>query len=75
MQLPRPRLTHAHTLIAVAVAALALGAGALAASQANGATTGANVVFILTDDMTSSELAGIPNVQSLIGAQGTTFNW
>jgi N-acetylglucosamine-6-sulfatase len=74
MQLPRPRLTHAHTLIAAAVAALALGAGVLATSQANGATTGANVVFILTDDMTSSELAGMPNVQSLIGAEGTTFN-
>ena len=67
-------MTHAHTLIASAVAVLALGAGALATSEANGATTGANVVFILTDDMTSSELAGMPNVQSLIGAQGTTFN-
>jgi len=70
--LPRPRLTHA--ILATAVAALALGAGMLAASQARGATTGANVVFILTDDMPSSELAGMPNVQSLITAQGTTFN-
>jgi N-acetylglucosamine-6-sulfatase len=61
-------------LIASAGALLALGAGVLATSQASGATTGANVVFILTDDMTSSELAGMPNVQSLIGAQGTTFN-
>jgi len=74
MLLPRPRLTHARTLLASAVALLALGAGALAASQAHGAQTGANVVFILTDDMSSSELAGMPNVQSLIGAQGTTFN-
>ncbi len=46
----------------------------MAASEARGASTGANVVFILTDDMTSSELAGMPNVQSLIGGQGTTFN-
>jgi N-acetylglucosamine-6-sulfatase len=65
---------HARTLIASAIALLALGAGVLAASQARGATTGANVVFILTDDMTSSELAGMPNVESLIGGQGTTFN-
>jgi arylsulfatase A-like enzyme len=72
--LPRSRPRHARTLIASAVALFALGAGVLATSQARGATTGANVVFILTDDMTSSELAGMPNVQSLIGAQGTTFN-
>jgi arylsulfatase A-like enzyme len=72
--LPRPRRRHARTLIASAVALVALGAGVFATSQASGATTGANVVFILTDDMTSSELAGMPNVQSLIGAQGTTFN-
>jgi N-acetylglucosamine-6-sulfatase len=70
----RPRLTHARTLLASAVALLALVAGALASSEARGATTGANVVFILTDDMTSSELAGMPNVQSQIAAQGTTFN-
>ena len=64
----------ARTLVVSAIALLALAAGVLAASQARGATTGANVVFILTDDMTSSELAGMPNVESLIGAQGTTFN-
>jgi arylsulfatase A-like enzyme len=64
----------ARTLVASAIALLALAAGVLAASQARGAMTGANVVFILTDDMTSSELAGMPNVESLIGAQGTTFN-
>jgi arylsulfatase A-like enzyme len=56
------------------VAVVALAAGVLAASEARAATTGANVVFILTDDMTSAELAGMPNVQSLIGAEGTTFN-
>jgi N-acetylglucosamine-6-sulfatase len=72
--LPRPRLPHARALLASAVAVLAVVAGIFAASQARGAQTGANVVFILTDDMTSSELVGMPNVQSLIGAQGTTFN-
>jgi arylsulfatase A-like enzyme len=72
--LPRPRLAHARTLIAAAMTLLALASGVLAAGQARGATTGANVVFILTDDMTYTELAGMPNVQSLIGAQGTTFN-
>jgi N-acetylglucosamine-6-sulfatase len=72
--LSRPRPTHARTLIAAAMALLTLGAGALAATQARGAMTGANVVFILTDDMTSSELAAMPNVQSLIAAQGTTFS-
>jgi arylsulfatase A-like enzyme len=61
-------------LLAFAVALLALAAGVNAASEARAAETGANVVFILTDDMTSSELAGMPNVQSLIGAEGTTFN-
>ena len=70
----RPRPTHARTLLASVVAVVALAAGVLAASEARGATTGANVVFILTDDMTSAELAGMPKVQSLIGAEGTTFN-
>ena len=70
----RSRLTHARTLVASVVAVLALVAGTMTASDARGATTGANVVFILTDDMTSSEMAGMPNVQSLIAAQGTTFN-
>ena len=75
MQLrPRPRIAHARTLLASAVAVLALGAGVSAASGASAVTTRANVVFILTDDMTQRELAGMPNVQSLITAQGTTFN-
>ena len=72
--LPRPRITHARAYLASAVAVLAIAGGVMAAGEARGATTGANVVFILTDDMTSSELAGMPNVQSLIGAQGTAFN-
>jgi arylsulfatase A-like enzyme len=72
--LPRPRLARARTLIASGVALLALGAGVLAAGEARAARTGANVVFILTDDMSSSELAGMPNVESLIAGEGTTFN-
>src|SRR3954451_19580257 len=72
--LPRLRITHARAYLASAVAVLAIAGGVMAAGEAKGATTGANVVFILTDDMTSSELAGMPNVQSLIAAQGTTFN-
>jgi arylsulfatase A-like enzyme len=32
-----------------------------------------NVVFILTDDQSSSELAAMPNVQSLIAGQGVSF--
>ncbi len=32
-----------------------------------------NVLFILTDDQSASELAAMPNVQSLIGAQGVSF--
>jgi N-acetylglucosamine-6-sulfatase len=69
-----PSLTHVRALLATTVGLLALAAGVFAASEAKGAETGANVVFILTDDMTSSELAGMPNVESLIAAQGTTFN-
>jgi arylsulfatase A-like enzyme len=63
-------------------AALLAGAAALAAATFVLATltrdaqsaTGDNVVFILTDDQSFSELAGMPNVQSLIGGQGATFN-
>jgi N-acetylglucosamine-6-sulfatase len=72
--LPRPRLRHARSALAATVALLALAAGALVAGEARGAPAQPNVVFILTDDMTTSELAGMPNVQSLIAAQGTTFN-
>jgi arylsulfatase A-like enzyme len=32
-----------------------------------------NVLFILTDDQTTSELAAMPNVQSLIAAEGVSF--
>ena len=61
-------------MLASALAILVLAGGVLAAGDATGATTGANVVFILTDDMPSSELVGMPNVQSLIAAQGTSFS-
>jgi N-acetylglucosamine-6-sulfatase len=33
-----------------------------------------NIVLILTDDMTTAELADMPNVRSLIGSRGTTFS-
>jgi N-acetylglucosamine-6-sulfatase len=65
---------HARAFLAAAVALLALAGGALATDEATGAAAKPNVVFILTDDMTTSELVGMPNVQSLIAAQGTTFN-
>ncbi|MGA8219416.1 MAG: sulfatase [Solirubrobacterales bacterium] len=76
MSLPRPRLTHARawaTLAAVAVL-LAISGATLLARDAQGAWSRKNVVFILTDDMTSSELSAMPNVQSLLAAQGTSFN-
>jgi N-acetylglucosamine-6-sulfatase len=72
--LQRPILTRVRALLASGVALVALGGGVLAAGEASGATTGANVLFILTDDMSSSELAGMPNVESLIAGEGTTFN-
>ena len=57
-------------------AASALLAGALAmatsARDAEGAP-GDNVIFILTDDQSATELAAMPNTQALIGGQGMTF--
>jgi arylsulfatase A-like enzyme len=61
-------------VLAALLAALAVVAGAVAAGRAEGAPGQKNVIFILTDDMTSSELAGMPNVMSEIAGQGTTFN-
>jgi N-acetylglucosamine-6-sulfatase len=74
--LAKSRLTHARAWPTLAAAAmlLAIVGGAVAARQASGAPAQKNVVFILTDDMPTSELASMPNVQSLIAAQGTTFN-
>jgi arylsulfatase A-like enzyme len=62
-----------HGVVAAAVLLLA-GATALALStkDAEGAP-GDNVIFILTDDQAASELASMPNTQSLIGGQGVTF--
>ena len=56
------------------MAVVAAAAGALTAGRAEGAAVGSNVIFILTDDMSSSELVGMPNVMSEIAGQGTTFN-
>jgi hypothetical protein len=72
--LQRPILTRVRALLASGVALVALGGGVLAAGEASGATTGANVLFILPDDMSSSELAGMPNVESLIAGEGTPSN-
>jgi N-acetylglucosamine-6-sulfatase len=60
--------------LAAALAALAVVAGAVVSGAAEGAPPQRNVIFILTDDMPSSELAGMPNVMSEIVGQGTTFN-
>jgi len=73
--LPTARSVRARGRVAVAgaLALLAVAAGGFTARQAEGAAP-KNVIFILTDDMTSSELAGMPNVMSEIAGQGTTFN-
>jgi N-acetylglucosamine-6-sulfatase len=60
--------------IAAVMALVAVAAGALAAVRAEGAAVGKNVVFILTDDMTTDQLTAMPHVRSLIATQGTTFN-
>ena len=66
---------RAWATLAAAVALLAVIGGALVAREAMGAASSQkNVIFILTDDMTYSELSAMPNVQSLIAAQGTSFN-
>lgn len=64
------RLAVSATTCALAIGLVALLSGAHDAESA----TGDNVVFILTDDQSVSELAGMPNVQNLIGAAGATFN-
>src|SRR5918996_3694287 len=76
MPLPTSRSTLARVraLIAALIALLAVLGGTLVVRDAQGATPGKNVVLILTDDMPTSALAAMPNVQSLIGAQGTSFN-
>jgi N-acetylglucosamine-6-sulfatase len=76
LPLSRPRLLHARAwaTLAATVALLAIAGAGVAARDAQGASSQKNVVFILTDDMTTSELSAMPNVHSLIAAQGTTFN-
>jgi N-acetylglucosamine-6-sulfatase len=66
---------HVRARLIVGAALALLGLAAFVATHpAKGAASHPNVIFILTDDMTSSELAGMPNVQSQIAAQGMTFN-
>ncbi len=65
---------RAWATLAAAVALLAIIGGALVAREASGTSSQKNVIFILTDDMTYSELSAMPNVQSLLAAQGTSFN-
>jgi len=74
LRMPRQPRARARAALAAAVALIAVAAGALTAGAAQGAAIGKNVIFILTDDMTSSELAGMPNVMSEIAGQGTSFN-
>src|SRR5882757_896165 len=71
---PRPRHTRAWATLTAAFLLLAIAGATLVARDAQGAPSQKNVVFILTDDMTTSELSAMPNVQSLLAAQGTSFN-
>jgi N-acetylglucosamine-6-sulfatase len=74
--LPRPNRTHtrAWAVLGAMLALLAIAGAGLVAREAQGAPSQKNVVFILTDDMTFSELSVMPNVQSLLADQGTSFN-
>jgi N-acetylglucosamine-6-sulfatase len=74
LRMPRKPRARARAALAAAMAVVAAAAGALTAGRAEGAAVGSNVIFILTDDMSSRELAGMPNVMSQIAGQGTTFN-
>ncbi|MGZ5324245.1 MAG: sulfatase family protein [Solirubrobacterales bacterium] len=62
-------------LAALGLALLGAAAAALALSAPHEAesATGDNVIFILTDDQSASELAAMPSTQALIGGQGATF--
>ena len=69
------RAQFSRRFVAPAIAlTLVAGAVALATSTRTAeSATGDNVIFILTDDQSASELASMPNVQSLIAGQGATF--
>jgi N-acetylglucosamine-6-sulfatase len=71
---PRDVRVRTRAVLAAALALIAVAAGALVAGRAEGAPPQRNVLFILTDDMTASELAGMPNVMSEIAGQGTSFD-
>jgi arylsulfatase A-like enzyme len=68
--IPRSRRLAALGLLLAAGLAAAL---ALPAPREAESATGDNVIFILTDDQSASELASMPNTQALIGGQGATF--
>jgi arylsulfatase A-like enzyme len=76
MRLPaidtKRRLRASHALLAALATLAATVALAASVHRAEGATP-PNVVFILTDDQTATELSAMPNTQSLIGAAGATF--
>ena len=68
-------IVRARRLMVVLAALIALAAAlasALATHRAEGAG-GKNVLFILTDDQTASELAAMPNTQALLVSQGVSF--
>jgi N-acetylglucosamine-6-sulfatase len=74
LRIPTKPRARARAALAAAMALAAVAAGSLTAGRAEGARIGSNIIFILTDDMNSSELVGMPNVMSEIAGQGTTFN-
>ena len=68
------RLRTKITLLAAVAACLTVLAGVLAGEQsAQASSNEPNVIFILTDDQTTSELAAMPNVLAGSAAQGATF--
>ena len=60
-------------LLALICAVCAAAAGAAHGPRAAAATSRPNIVFILTDDQRWDELGFMPQVQSLLQAQGATF--
>ena len=69
---PRPRRLIAALLALVGIAATATTISASAPASAKAAKP--NVVVIMVDDMNVSALQYLPNVRSLLGARGTTFD-